>query len=349
MDVKRVSEALFETQETEQNLQTIIIPAPWNVADDIGSTASTAPEHIAKCSREASLQNYRAPLRASHVVMAHMDQDWQAENDRLRVQALDCLISRDTHAECHRALRVEVDTLCQKLRNNIRKDASVLIGSGKTVGLLGGDCSTPLGLLDALAGFYNNFSLLHIGARCRLHAPSQLFECTPRHFMKHVLKMPFIPRITQVGMRTCTREEVQCMESEEGRWHPFDDDYMQSQTQKGIPWREVCASVVETLSDRVYISFDLGALAYYTCPNTADPLPGGMSLYQAMELIKQVEVAKKRLIGFDLCQVNPTAVERGFCQDVQMATAILRRLVHVAGASFTRQHLPIVLESNEAV
>ena len=62
--------------------------------------------------------------------------------------------------------------------------------------------------------------------------------------------------------------------------------------------------VVERLSDRVYLTFDLDAFDSSLMPSTGTPEPGGLFWHQALKLLKKV-AEKKRIIGCDIVELCP--------------------------------------------
>ncbi len=59
----------------------------------------------------------------------------------------------------------------------------------------------------------------------------------------------------------------------------------------------------------VYISFDVDALDPSVMPGTGTPEPGGLSYYQALEILKAI-IARGPVVGFDLTELAPIPGQR---------------------------------------
>jgi agmatinase len=70
-------------------------------------------------------------------------------------------------------------------------------------------------------------------------------------------------------------------------------------------WPAQINEIVDSLPDKVYISFDIDGLDPRFCPHTGTPVPGGLDFHQAVALIKAVALSGRRIIGFDLNEVAP--------------------------------------------
>ena len=55
----------------------------------------------------------------------------------------------------------------------------------------------------------------------------------------------------------------------------------------------------------MYISLDVDGLSIENCPNTGTPVPGGLSFSEVAYLLEAVKNAGKKIVGFDLVEVNP--------------------------------------------
>ena len=67
----------------------------------------------------------------------------------------------------------------------------------------------------------------------------------------------------------------------------------------------VCESIIATLPQEVYVSFDIDGLTPEYCPGTGTPVPGGLTFAQADWLLYRLALSGRRIIGFDLCEVAP--------------------------------------------
>lgn len=76
------------------------------------------------------------------------------------------------------------------------------------VGLVGGDHSTPLGLIRALAEREPGMGVLHLDAHCDLRRAYEGFDYSHASIMYNVLQeAPGVAKIVQVGQRDYSEEE----------------------------------------------------------------------------------------------------------------------------------------------
>ena len=72
----------------------------------------------------------------------------------------------------------------------------------------------------------------------------------------------------------------------------------------GIGGLTVLHEIIETLPEKVYISFDIDGLDPKLCPNTGTPVPGGFELEQVFYLFRKLRDSGREIIGFDLNEVS---------------------------------------------
>ena len=64
------------------------------------------------------------------------------------------------------------------------------------------------------------------------------------------------------------------------------------------------SNAIKSLSDQVYITFDLDCLDPSIMPAVGTPEPGGLGYYSVLEFIKEL-ANKRRIIGFDIVELCP--------------------------------------------
>ena len=63
-------------------------------------------------------------------------------------------------------------------------------------------------------------------------------------------------------------------------------------------------NVIESLTENVFITFDLDALDPSIMPSTGTPEPGGLLWYETLDFLKQV-FTEKNVVGFDIVELCP--------------------------------------------
>jgi agmatinase len=192
-----------------------------------------------------------------------------------------------------------------ELRTWLRDITLSHLKEGKFVGVVGGDHSTPLGFIDALATLHSDFGILQIDAHCDLREAYEGFEFSHASIMWNALKIPQISKLVQVGIRDYAQCEVDLIASSGGRVKTFFDHELKEAQYDGKTWRSLCKDIVAALPPKVYLSFDIDGLDPKLCPHTGTPVPGGLEFHQAVTLIHEVIISGRSLIGFDLNEVTP--------------------------------------------
>ncbi|MEM6734954.1 MAG: arginase family protein [Bacteroidota bacterium] len=219
-----------------------------------------------------------------------------------------------------------VNEFCQKVTMEVEHLSKLLLESEKIVAVVGGDHSSSLGLMYALASKYE-FGILQIDAHMDLRDAYEGFQYSHASVMFNALKNDHIIHLTQVGVRDFCEEEERLVEKSKGRIDVFFDENIFSQKQKEVDWKKYCKVIIETLPKSVYVSFDIDGLEPSLCPHTGTPVPGGLTFYEAVYLIEQVVRSGKKIIGFDVCETG------NYSWDARVASRILFRLAACTGVS----------------
>lgn len=187
----------------------------------------------------------------------------------------------------------------------LKNISSGLLERGKSVGVVGGDHSSPLGLIQALGEKYASFGILHLDAHDDLREAYEKFDFSHASIMYNALCVPSVERLVQVGVRDVCRQEQDRVAASAGRIVQFPDVYVHRRLSEGGEWASVCREIIGYLPQNVYVSFDIDVFEPYLCPHTGTPVPGGLSFQQIRYLLSCLRKSGKNLIGFDLCEVAP--------------------------------------------
>jgi agmatinase len=327
---------LFGTACAIEEASVVIIPVPWEVTVSSRSGTALGPESILKASYELKDMTWHrdSTVRELGVTMLPIPQhDWKALSDTLRHHTAGythIMESRFERYSLKKSIIEKINHHSHQLKEDIRSKATAYLKEDKLVGVLGGDHSVSLGLVEALAGFHNNFGVLQIDAHPGLHQAYRGFKYSHASIMYNVLQLPHVTRLVQVGLRHCALQELQMIAAEEGRIFPFFDSDFKRQRFQGATWDEMCTAIIDTLPEKIYISFDIDGLDAKLCPNTGMPVPGGLEFDESCYLFEQIIKAGKKIIGFDLCEVAPG---ENMDWDAQVGSHVLHMLIMVMGAS----------------
>lgn len=287
-----------------------LLSVPWDVTASYGKGASSAPDAIIEASTQLDFYDPMAPRAWERgVATVGIDYDIQELSGKLG-QDSQKLIEHLESGGTANDLRVRgkaerINAASEQINEYVYDTARQLLDSGKIVGLVGGDHSTPFGLIRAVAEREKNIGVLHLDAHRDLRDSYQGFAWSHASIMYNVMtRIPGVEKLVQVGVRDFSYGEQRLVE-QDPNIVSFEDHRLAAAAFRGVPWDTTCAEIVETLPEKVYISFDIDALAIYNCPHTGTPVAGGIGFNQAVWLIHKVVDSGRRIVGFDLCEVAP--------------------------------------------
>jgi agmatinase len=305
----------------------VIVPVPWEVTVSYGAGTADAPAAVLTASIQVDLVNDAYPDAWKRgIAMAPAPDDVRSLNHAARPHALKVIgaIERGT-LENARASLAEVNRACEEMVTRVRSQASALLEGGKRVGVLGGDHSVPLGLMQALAERYDDFGILHIDAHCDLRHAYEGFDYSHASIMRNAIELSSLSKLVQVGVRDYCEEELAVIRDSNGKIRLFTDRSLARRSFSGETWATMAEEIIEALPENVYVSFDVDGLDPSLCPGTGTPVPGGLGFEQALYLVERLSATERNIIGFDLSEVSP-AGERGSEWDANVGARVLYRL-----------------------
>jgi agmatinase len=202
------------------------------------------------------------------------------------------------------ALLEEVNAACEEMVDWVYRQSKHYLNQGKKLILLGGDHSTPLGYLKALADEHPTFGVLQIDAHMDFRHAYEGFEYSHASISFNFMKIPQIQNVVQIGIRDYCDEELEFAKSLGGRAKIFFDFELRKSQYSGKSWDSICDEILAHLPEKIYISFDIDGLDPKLCPNTGTPVPGGLSYSEIEYLFEKIVHSGKKIIGADLNEVG---------------------------------------------
>lgn len=293
----------------EEESEIILFPVPWDVTVSFSEGTATGPQNILESSTQLDLGDLFAPDAWKRgIFFKKHNAYWARRSTELRILAKEYIAFLEaggnvTEKPKMQRILDEINYTSENLKRWVKDETKKLLKSGKKIGLIGGDHSTPLGYLEALAEHHGEFGILQIDAHMDLRNTYEGFTFSHASIFNNVLKIKEVTGLTQVGIRDFCEEELDVVKSENGRVVVHFDENIKTQLYGGLTFAAVCEQIVESLPQRVYVSFDIDGLRPELCPNTGTPVPGGLDFQQACYLLRQVRMSGREIIGFDLCEV----------------------------------------------
>lgn len=298
---------IFGLPTNEDDSLLVILPVPWEVTVSYGAGTARAPEAILKASYQVDLYDPEMPEAWKQgFYMRPYDKKILIKSDYLRKEAelyIDYISRGDDVAANHFMSKTlkEVNEGSSLMNNWVYEQTKVLMEKGKLVGLLGGDHSSPLGYMKAIAEKHGNFGILQIDAHCDLREAYEGFTYSHASIMYNALKeIPQLERLVQAGIRDYSQGEWDYIKNSNFRVITYFDKDIRNRIYEGQSWKNITEDIVDKLPRKVYISFDVDGLDRKLCPFTGTPVPGGFELDQVFYLFHKVLQSGRTIIGFDL-------------------------------------------------
>ena len=302
---------IFGLPFSEAESALVLLPVPWEVTVSYGAGTSRAAEHIWKASIQVDLLDTDVPDGwKKGFYLRETNKKILLKSDYLRKEAelfIDYIskgeIVGNNKFMC-KSLK-EINEGGVMLNNWVYEQTNELLEQGKLVGLIGGDHSTPLGYIKALAKKHGSFGILQIDAHCDLRKSYEHFTYSHASVMYNVLnEIEGVEKLVQVGIRDFCSKEWDYINNSNGRVVTYFDKDIKTRQYEGETWKQITDEIVNQLPQLVYISFDIDGLDPKLCPNTGTPVQGGFESEEILYLFKKIVASGKQLIGFDIVEVG---------------------------------------------
>ncbi len=320
---------------TTEEAEIVIIPAPWEVTVSYSAGTALGPQAIFDASFQVDLFDPKInDAWKIGMAMEPVSDDVASKSESLRRKAEDyiALLHEGELPESNEkmaGIQKLVNEECAKLNQWVKTKALSYIDKNKIVALLGGDHSTPLGLMQALAEKNNSFAILQIDAHADLRDAYEGFEFSHASIMFNALKIPQVNKLVQVGIRDYCEAEYNLIKNSNGRIVTFFDRDIKHKQYQGVQWANICDEIISQLPNDIYLSFDIDGLDPKLCPNTGTPVAGGFEFEQVLMLIEKIVDAGKRIIAFDINEVAPGGDE----WDANVGARLLYRIANLTAKS----------------
>jgi agmatinase len=300
---------IFGIPMSEADSKVILLPVPWEVTTSYGAGASLGPALIRQASEQIDLFDLELgkAYEQGYFMLPH-PQETQDLNDQMKVKAqtlIKLLTEKSQDEKKIIQLRTEVNEASDKLNEWVYFQSKRILNSGKLLGLVGGDHSSPYGAIRAVCEKENSeIGVLHIDAHSDTRKAYQGFTHSHASIMYNVMTAPWKPKkLVQIGIRDFCQEEYDFIKSRSDIKTFFDMDVKRS-LMGGESWARIIHDIIKELPEKVYISFDIDGLEPAYCPQTGTPVSGGYTPDQIYFLFNELAKSGKKIAGFDLNEVS---------------------------------------------
>lgn len=333
--IGQLNDGMYGLPFTLEECETVLVPVPWEVTVSYGGGTANGPEAILEASYQVDLYD---PLIKDAwklgIAMDEISEDIRNKSGKLRMDAeryIDALANgADPNNSDIKSKAAEIKKACEEMNLWVKTRCLHFLNQNKTVGLVGGDHSTPLGMMQALAEKFGKFTILQIDAHADLRNAYEGFEFSHASIMYNALKIKEVEKLVQVGIRDYCEEEFDLIANSKGRIKTFFDRDIKHSQYNGDSWDRICNRIIAELPENIYLSFDIDGLDPKLCPNTGTPVAGGFETEQVLFLLEKIVKSGKRIIAFDLNEVTP-AEDNDW--DANVAARLLYRICNLTARS----------------
>ena len=256
--------ALDEHQCALEKAQVVLIPVPYDGTTSFRSGARDGPASIIEAS--SALEDY----------------DFELDLDVSQI-GIHTTLMLEPHMGGPEAMK-----------DRVRLAVSAYLGTGKIVGLLGGEHSLTVGSVQAYHEVYPDLSVLYLDAHADLRDE---YMGTRWGHASGARRIHQICPLVLAGVRSLDKEE---------------NVYIKAKNIPFFPWPppvagdEYLTAMIARLGPNVYVSVDLDVLDPSLMPSVGTPEPGGMDWHQITKILGEV-ARHRRVVGFDVCELSPNA------------------------------------------
>ena len=165
-----------------------------------------------------------------------------------------------------------------------------LLKENKFLTFFGGEHSISIGLIKAHYEHFKNLTVLQIDAHADLRPE---YEGTPYNHACALHDASKNTNLIQMGIRSMDISEKEHMD--------YDKVYFADEMKYTAGWEH---QVLKSMTDDVYITFDLDAFDPSILPATGTPEPGGLPWYLVTNFLAKV-FEQKNVVGFDIVELAP--------------------------------------------
>jgi agmatinase len=306
--VGRVNQGIFGLPHTPEDAEVVIIPIPWDATTSGREGTAAAPKAIMAASPQLDLYHPDfSELWQEGIAMAPHSSDIQTLNQATRKETVQVISALETGQEWTDSLNKilqKVNKASQTVNQLIQRTIEEWVDQNKLVIVLGGDHSVSVPYIQFIAERCEQFGVLQLDAHMDLRQAYCGFDYSHASAMTHIIQLPSVSRLVQVGVRDYCDEEVMASKQSRGKVKTIFDRDINNYLFTGKTWDFVCKKIINALPERVYISIDIDALAPSLCPHTGTPVPGGLTYNQVSYLLEKLAKSNKKIIGCDLVEVG---------------------------------------------
>jgi agmatinase len=172
--------------------------------------------------------------------------------------------------------------------------------AGAVPAMIGGDHTCTLAPLRALAKVHGPLALVHFDAHSDTYGPAWGHDIHHGTIFRNAIEEGLLlpEHVIQLGIRGPLTEAHDLAFAEK---HGFDIVMVEAIKRSPQEVKEKIARFRER--GPVYVSFDMDALDPAYAPGTGTPVPGGLTSFEALELLRALSGVN--IVGMDVVEISP--------------------------------------------
>jgi len=281
--------SIAEEFSNYENSKVIILPAPYEHTVSYGGGTKYAPQAIIDASGYVELYD------------SEFDKELCNEIGIATLAPMD-------FSDCYD------EKMLSKIENTVDK----LLLDDKFVVTLGGEHTISTAPIKSHLKKYPTMSVLHFDAHSDLRQEYQNSKYSHACFAARVCEFFNPEKLTQVGIRAQCKEEAEFIKSKKI------NTFYASAIRRGIYGEDWQSSVVETLGNEIYVTFDVDFFDPALIPSTGTPEPDGFLYHETLEIFRKIKNTGRNIVGLDVVELAP--VENLVHPDLTVASLIYKIL-----------------------
>jgi agmatinase len=191
----------------------------------------------------------------------------------------------------HTLPAIDTDRDPEVMMRELERAALELLETGKFLCMLGGEHSISSPVVRAFSRKFPKLSVLQIDAHADLRESYEGSRYSHASAMRRILEI--CPAV-QVGIRSLSIDEARVI-------HTLPTQIFYAKDIVGrTDWID---RAIDSLTDDVYLTFDIDGLDPSIVPSTGTPEPGGLLWYEVLNFMRRV-AEKRNVIGMDLVELS---------------------------------------------
>lgn len=320
---------IFGLSFTREQARIVLTPVPFDATTSYAKGTADGPDAILDASAQVDLYDVRfGRIYERGIFMENEKKKIRKCNDDATELAKPIIKAGGAGTKKLQATAAKVNAICESVNAIVHDETAKVLAEGRVPGMVGGEHAMSFGAIQACTESLGEIGILQIDAHMDLRDAFEGFQWSHASIMHNVMsKLPKVTKLVQVGIRDFGEGEVKFAAAQSRRVITHLDDQWATRLSDGARFSELCRGAVESLPDKVYVSFDIDGLDPSLCPHTGTPVPGGLSFNQAVHLLDTLRLSGRKIVGFDLVEVAPGGKSEW---DANVGARILYKLCGIA-------------------